>query len=459
MSNQNLNKQTADTQDKSYRIAAILIALASVVAFFLPLKVWMSGTIEHKALFGILSKMSDSTYKMYGLLPILGDSASAFNRLYSYVVYAFLLTLIFAFVVAVVAVILTKKSAILSKVATYVFTWSVAIYSLTITCFTSYVNTVKISFDVSTMILAIIGALTYFFLMYKENGHKSWVNAVQFLLSLTVIALFMLAITHYGSVIAESLNKKTAYKSLVALAAAGLFFALAATTLCVFHKKFAYLSLAFALFQSLIILCVVLLGQTAKINEKHYAIYLLVAAVISFVQILVACLLVLEDNKKTARKDFDVFIGEVAKSEYVEVVPYDGTPVAGVYVAEMVEEEPATPVEAPAPEAPVAPVAPVAPAQTEAPAEAPAAPAEAPAPAPAPAPVFDAFIASLSDEERMQFTDLYILKTVSMPEIPTYEVGGNNKSFFNKVFIYIGQYRDKIPSGLLAKMYDFSAKA
>jgi hypothetical protein len=122
----------------------------------------------------------------------------------------------------------------------------------------------------------------------------------------------------------------------------------------------------------------------------------------------------------------------------------------------MVEEEPAAPAEEPAP-APAPVEAPAAPAQTEAPAQAPTAPAGEPAPAPAP--VFDAFIASLSDEERMQFTDLYILKTVSMPEIPTYEVGGNNKSFFNKVFIYIGQYRDKIPSGLLAKMYDFSVKA
>lgn len=453
MSNQNLNKQTADTQDKSYRIVAILIALASVVAFFLPLKVWMNGTIEHKALFGILSKMSDSTYKMYGLLPILGNSASAFNRLYSYVVYAFLLTLIAAFVVAVVAIFLTKKSSILSKVATYVFTWSVAVYSLTITCFTSYVGTVNLSFDVSTMILAIIGALTYFFLMYKENGHKSWVNAVQFVLSITVIALFMLAFTHYGSVIAGYLNKM-AYKTLIALAAAGLFFVTAAITLCVFCKKYSYLSLAFALFQSLIILCVVLLGQIAKISEKHYAIYLLVAAIISFVQILIACLLVFEDNKKTARKEFDVFIGEVSKNEYVEVIPYDGTPVSEVYVAEVVEEAPAAPAEEPAPatETPAE-----APAQTEAPAETPAAPAEEPAPAPAP--VFDAFIASLSDEERMQFTDLYILKTVNMPEIPTYEVGGKNKSFFNKVFIYIGQYRDKIPSGLLAKMYDFSVKA
>jgi nucleoid DNA-binding protein len=139
-----------------------------------------------------------------------------------------------------------------------------------------------------------------------------------------------------------------------------------------------------------------------------------------------------------------------ATKPILEPIPAVAEPAADVVPAAVTP----TPTPAPAP-APVE--APAAPAQTEAPAQAHAAPAEEPAPAPAP--VFDAFIASLSDEERMQFTDLYILKTVSMPEIPTYEVGGNNKSFFNKVFIYIGQYRDKIPSGLLAKMYDFSVKA
>jgi len=48
--------------------------------------------------------------------------------------------------------------------------------------------------------------------------------------------------------------------------------------------------------------------------------------------------------------------------------------------------------------------------------------------------------------------------TGAMPEIPAYEVGGDNKEFFRKMFIYLGQYRDKIPDGLLAKMYQFSIK-
>ena len=72
---------------------------------------------------------------------------------------------------------------------------------------------------------------------------------------------------------------------------------------------------------------------------------------------------------------------------------------------------------------------------------------------------FDPFIAMLNNEERNQFTELFILKFKGvMPEIPDYQVGGDNKEFFRKIFIYLGQYRDRIPDGLLAKMYQFNIK-
>ena len=45
-----------------------------------------------------------------------------------------------------------------------------------------------------------------------------------------------------------------------------------------------------------------------------------------------------------------------------------------------------------------------------------------------------------------------------MPELPDYVVGGDNKEFFRKIFIYLGQYRDRIPDSLLAKMYQFAIK-
>lgn len=72
---------------------------------------------------------------------------------------------------------------------------------------------------------------------------------------------------------------------------------------------------------------------------------------------------------------------------------------------------------------------------------------------------FDPFIATLNDMERNAFTELFILKySGTMPELPDYVVGGDNKEFFRKIFIYLGQYRDRIPQPLLTKMYQFSMK-
>ena len=72
---------------------------------------------------------------------------------------------------------------------------------------------------------------------------------------------------------------------------------------------------------------------------------------------------------------------------------------------------------------------------------------------------FDPFIASLNEKEREQFTDLFILKYQGvMNHLPDYVVGGDNSEFFRKVFIYLGQYRERIPDALLAKMYKFCIK-
>ncbi len=72
---------------------------------------------------------------------------------------------------------------------------------------------------------------------------------------------------------------------------------------------------------------------------------------------------------------------------------------------------------------------------------------------------FDAFLITLNEKEKNEFVDIYVLKCKGiMPEIPGYVVGGDNKEFFNKVFIYLGQYREKIPADLLAKMYAFAQK-
>ncbi len=184
-----------------------------------------------------------------------------------------------------------------------------------------------------------------------------------------------------------------------------------------------------------------------------------------------------------------------APAPVVNTTPYVGAPVVNYimpnpgYVAPMYAapngQVPA-PVVASAPVAPVQEAAPVAPvaapaseemsefeksmaalAKGETPAE-----KEATAPAPAsfaarrpftmatPAPVmdskytYDPFIYTLTDAEKNEFGDLFIAgQNPAHDMLPTYVIGGDNKEFFSKVFIYLGRFRAQISSPLLAKIY------
>jgi hypothetical protein len=69
----------------------------------------------------------------------------------------------------------------------------------------------------------------------------------------------------------------------------------------------------------------------------------------------------------------------------------------------------------------------------------------------------DPFIATLTDDERKQFADVFILKSKGeFPGVPDYKTGEDNSAFFRKIFVYLGKYRARIPDDLLAKIYDFS---
>ncbi len=148
-----------------------------------------------------------------------------------------------------------------------------------------------------------------------------------------------------------------------------------------------------------------------------------------------------------------------------------------------------------APIAPIAPVAsaPVAPVPAPAPASAEMsefersmaalAKGEAPAPAPAPAPVamptpvtykpapapvvapvensgnYDSFIGTLTESEKNEFVDLFILgRNGANGALPLYAIGGDNKEFFAKVFIYLGRFRAQASTGLLTKLYNHVTK-
>ncbi len=86
-----------------------------------------------------------------------------------------------------------------------------------------------------------------------------------------------------------------------------------------------------------------------------------------------------------------------------------------------------------------------------------------PQPAPAPVPTYDAsqytydsFINSLTPQEKNEFGDLFIAnKYGDLSYLPGYVIGGDNREFFSKVFIYFGRFRGHISSSLLDKLYNY----
>ena len=67
---------------------------------------------------------------------------------------------------------------------------------------------------------------------------------------------------------------------------------------------------------------------------------------------------------------------------------------------------------------------------------------------------YDEFLSTLTDEQRDQFTAVFINKVHGDFGLPEYQVGGDNKQFFSKVFAALGKFRPYISPELLDKIFD-----
>ena len=69
--------------------------------------------------------------------------------------------------------------------------------------------------------------------------------------------------------------------------------------------------------------------------------------------------------------------------------------------------------------------------------------------------IFDAFLATLTKEQRKEFVPLFALVPAS--RLPKYQIGGDNRFFFLMFFIYLGHVRTTVSNGLMHKIYKFTA--
>ncbi|MBE7084884.1 MAG: hypothetical protein E7368_02380 [Clostridiales bacterium] len=451
----------------AYRIiAAFLVALA-VGALFVPFTYVITyNSIKSTSLYEAVIALftgdaSQVIYKLFGFLPTFVP-VEPIQGLYTVITfYLLLLCVVFTVIFGIVTVFCSKKAPAMLLTTTFFFTIGFAFYALNTTIF-SFFHASTIALDFVCIGLAGFGAILYFVLACIKLKKTAIMNAVQFILSLafSLAVIYMLGKDKLTfdlglADLGVSLDWiRIIEKILVGVCALNVMIAgIRGAT-----KKGAVADLFRYFIMMLIGGSFIYLQLNASVRNDVLFIVAIATASVALIQFALSCVQIgiaraikkklttkiipveeyVEPAQETDSAKEETFVQE----EFAEAVAYDGGPVEGVEVAEVVEEEEVS------------------------------VPAPAPAPAPAPMPAvetadydyynsksFDPFIATLSTEERNQFTELFILKYKgTMPEIPDYEVGGNNKDFFRKVFIYLGQYRDRIPDGLLSKMYQFAVK-
>jgi len=427
----NTNNPQAEKVNKKvgYRLLAALFAIVCVGFIFLPINV-VKGTftLEQTTLLKLVPELLKSETKLFGFIPVL-TGTSLLGTAASLVLYALILALVISFILAVIAIFVKKPDGLVITVVFFV-TWVAAAYALSVLILTSYLNTVVITFDWYSIGLAVVGAFFYWILMLVKTGGSAWMNTLHFLLSLAISAAIILAVTYDGHTTAQVINNNhVAYTWIIfGVLGASILNLFIASCRAMDTKGYSGDLFRYIL-QVILALGTCYLMYHLEMQNDFSVILCLGAAIVAVIQILMVSGQIkyqhtkkVKETKADAVKDFTV-------EETIEAYAYEGGPVAGVEMAELATNENAENGEE----------------LTEA--------------GQYSGKNFDAFIATLSDDERDEFIDLYVLKTNgAMPEIPTYEVGAENKQFFKKVFIYLGLYREKISNALLAKIYAHSKK-
>ena len=219
---------SAEKNAKAIKIVAAILIAVCAIAFFLPVNYLTANEngkiVTEKGMFitAFLSMFSSGA-DILNFIPAEIDSTLGYPA--AMAVYGMSFGLIAAIVCAIIAIAKPKKAARCIKLAAIAFTWAVAIQSLSVLIITSYATSVKITIDIATCALAVLGAIFYFVILYKEHQKAAFVVAAQFILSLIAVGFLFLAITLDGYTVQKAVQSNGAkllilLSSLAALACA-----------------------------------------------------------------------------------------------------------------------------------------------------------------------------------------------------------------------------------------------
>ncbi len=432
-------EEVAATPKKSsigYRLLAILAIGLCAAILLLDISTFVSvwAIKAQPVIMDTVNGLLDSNANLFGFLPAFFASTDYATMVANLLPYILAVCLVVAVVLSIVALI-TGKGGVL-RVALFFVTWSVLLYFLAVYALsTMYVG--EATLDTFLAVFAGVAVLATFLAKLGKLGKKAWLWLLQFVLSVAVIVLFTMSIFFIAVVPGEALED---IYSLVAIVCVALILVNAMVTF--FRPSMGIVRAIIQLVLAVAVAVVAILPIVDAFSlvfevAMMEVIFLFAAVVLALAQLIIA--IVARPKKEEEVVEEPVVEDEYAgfrKETVVEAYAYDGGPVAGVELAEEVNPTAASINAVNNPDA-----------------------AAQSTVASLLGNGFDPFLISLSNQEKEEFIDLYVLKVKGMmPEIPGYVVGGDNKDFFNKVFIYLGQYREKIPATLLNKMYNFSMK-
>lgn len=516
-SSQPAAEKTAPAKKKKnvgYRILALILMIAPIVCFCLvKLNVIISTTAGYAVYSGstlldaflalfktdglkeFYEKAAETitgaaaagfdTYKIFGI-PVLSGAGSV-GKVMGLLLYAMPAAIVVTLVMALIAVFSGKAAPAMARAIAFVNFWVYGVYAFCLLTVTLYYANLETTFDI--VALAIAGAcfLIYLVLSFIKAGKHTWMTLLLFLLTAAFAgAMIYGAISAAEGITALLANTEDSliagvtkgdfyrYAMIAVLGVSVLAVVVSSMRLC---TKKGYGFDVFRYIVHLLVAGALLCFVFTESDLKAMQLYVIIAAAIALVQIILVCIVISAKKaakKKAVKEKVSETTEAVAEQPAEEKVTAETTETTeteepeqtGVYVEavryDVNTQEPAREAE-PLTASDVAPETTQAPVynynfttQTEAQPAGPAATADYDF---YNSRSFDPFIASLNATEREQFTEIFILKYKGETKnLPDYQVGGDNTEFFRKVFIYLGQYRDRIPDSLLGKMYQFAIR-
>ena len=422
-----------------YRLLALLLAIAPIAVFyFLEMKTlaYKEGAfiVENNKLLDMFIKMfTEDGYavsKLFGVVPLMTANTSILGISASVLLYLVPVSMVVCLIASLIALFCGKAAPSIARFIIYVEFGVYTGYALSLLLpYAYYGQDIMATLDYVILGIAAFTLVLYVIMSAVKSGARAFVGLLIFLLTVASAGVVIYAISAENTAVQGLFAENALYKwiALGVVCAYALFVMLA----------FGGIS-AKKVYGADVLRCVIMLLLGAGVIVLSFLVKALAGFLIYGIIAAGAALvmLILESAIVGARRKKAKAAKKAAEAEVVEEAP----------VEEAVEEAPV--------EEPVVEAAPV----EEAVAEEPVVEA-APTESDAYGSEFDAFIATLTAEERTQFTQIFLLRSENkLPEIPEYKIGGDNKVFFRKIFVNLGSLRARIPDGLMEKIYQFTIR-